>query len=88
MDNIPEGIQNTIDKYKHQLEFCAVIEELRDDVWFYCGWCGKAHRLFRGCHYEGGAFSEYEYDDSDIDSDDFGCIVCEHQISIEPNSTT
>ena len=71
MGNLPEDIPNTIYKYKHQLEFCSVIEEVSDGVLSYCGWCGKGHRLFRGCHCEGGTLSEDVYDDNDTDSEDF-----------------
>ena len=71
MDNLPEDIQTTIYKYKHQLEFCVVVEELNHGVLYYCGWCGKCHRLCRQCQCEGGTFCDDGSSDSDIDSDDF-----------------
>jgi hypothetical protein len=33
MNNLPEDIQNTIFKYKHQMEFTAVLEQLDAVLW-------------------------------------------------------
>ena len=65
MDSLPEDIQHLIYKYKHQLEFFIVLDELNTGVFYYCGWCGKGHRLSRQCQCEGGTFSEDGYYDSD-----------------------
>ena len=38
MNALPEEIQDTIYKYKHQMEFCKVVQEL--DTKGLCWWCG------------------------------------------------
>ena len=38
MNTLPEEIQDTIYKYKHQMEFCKVVQEL--DTKGLCWWCG------------------------------------------------
>ena len=44
MDTLPEDIQKTIYKYKHQIEFTNVMVELKGGV-CYCGWCGSREVL-------------------------------------------
>ena len=73
-----EDIQDTIHKYKHQLEFSEVMSELKCSV-CYCRWCGSKHFAWIVCNcmddcddYDDSAFdyashSEY-YDDTDSDS--------------------
>ena len=40
MNTLSEDIQNTIYKYKHEIEFRQIVNELKSCFGF-CGWCGK-----------------------------------------------
>ncbi len=74
MNTLPEDIQDTIYKYKHQLEFSEVVSELKCSV-CNCGFCGDRHFAWTICNsddYDDDSFdyashSEY-YDDTDSDS--------------------
>ena len=44
MNTLPEDIQETIYKYKHQLEFKNVMNHLKDN-YAYCGLCCKWMRV-------------------------------------------
>ena len=48
MNTLPEDIQDTIYKYKHQLEFEMVMWELTNEL-SYCKWCGKNVRFGVEC---------------------------------------
>jgi hypothetical protein len=63
MNTLPEDIQDTIYKYKHQIEYCKVMGELMCNVWFASCDCGS------DCNWSDDPYdtdSEY-YDDSDSD---------------------
>lgn len=62
MNSLPEDVKNTIYYYKHQLEFCMVLEELLDGIYYYCGWCGQGYRSFPHCMCEKSGWSDTEYD--------------------------
>lgn len=49
MNNLPEDIQHVIYKYKHNLEYSAVLEELCSDVFDVCEDCGQAIGFYRRC---------------------------------------
>ncbi len=78
MNTLPEDIQDTIYKYKHQLEFSEVMSELKCSV-CYCGFCSDRQWTWTVCNcmdacddYDHDSFdyashSEY-YDDTDSDS--------------------
>ena len=48
MDILPDDIQDTIYKYKHQMEYRNVMEELKVSV-CYCGWCGDKQWIWTDC---------------------------------------
>ena len=48
MNTLPEDIQDTIYKYKHQIEFNNVLEQLMCGV-CYCGWCGARQWTWTDC---------------------------------------
>ena len=48
MNSLPEDIQDTIYKYKHQMEFEKVMWELISEQ-CYCEWCGKNVRIGEEC---------------------------------------
>ena len=48
MDILPDDIQDTIYKYKHQMEYRNVMEHLKVSV-CYCGWCGQRQWTWTDC---------------------------------------
>ena len=46
MDKLPEEILYTIYKYKHQLEFCDVVDEIELYIYKYCDTCGQGLVFF------------------------------------------
>ena len=48
MDILPDDIQDTIYKYKHQMEYRNVMEHLKVSV-CYCGWCGNKQWIWEDC---------------------------------------
>ena len=48
MDILPDDIQDTIYKYKHQMEYRNVMEHLKVSV-CYCGWCGQRQWTWIDC---------------------------------------
>ena len=48
MDTLPDDIQDTIYKYKHQIEYRNVMEQLKIGV-CYCGWCGQRQWTWTVC---------------------------------------
>ena len=48
MDILPDDIQDTIYKYKHQMEYRNVMEHLKVSV-CYCGWCGDKQWIWTDC---------------------------------------
>ena len=48
MNTLPDGIQDTIYKYKHQTKFENVMWELIHEQ-SYCEWCGKNVRIGEEC---------------------------------------
>ena len=48
MNTLPDNIQDTIYKYKHQIEFNNVLEQLMCGV-CYCGWCGARQWTWTDC---------------------------------------
>jgi len=76
MDTLPEEIQNTIYRYKHELEFTNVLSELiqyRDKPKIYfCYGCCEFYPMWMKCDCVGGD-ENYDTDGSDFsdDSDDF-----------------
>ena len=48
MNTLPEDIQDTIYRYKHQMEFEVVMWELINEL-SYCEWCGKNVRFGFEC---------------------------------------
>ena len=85
MDILPDDIQDTIYKYKHQMEYRNVMEHLKVSV-CYCGWCGQRQwtwtdcdcwqaRKLRGEDYEYPYSSgEDEEDEGDEWDEIFNCI--------------
>ena len=49
MNSLPEDIQDTIYKYKHQMEFENVMCELKCTA-CYCGFCGDRKWLWTTCN--------------------------------------
>ena len=49
MDTLPEDIQKTIYKYKHQIEFTNVMLQLKCVV-CHCGWCASRHWTWTECN--------------------------------------
>ena len=49
MDILPEDITQLIYRYKHQLEFGDVLEQLTDHVCNECKWCGNGLRFLNRC---------------------------------------
>ena len=49
MNSLPEDIQDTIYKYKHQMEFENVMCELKCTV-CYCGFCGDRQWMWTTCN--------------------------------------
>ena len=76
MNTLPDNIQDTIYKYKHQLEYRNVMEQLKIGV-CYCGWCGQRQWTWTVCdcvyHTYGADYHEkikqlyqlYDYSDDD-----------------------
>ena len=67
MNTLPEDIQDTIYKYKHQMEFKDVIQELCDIVYFWCSeqltfrYCKCRHELmYRSCLNDFKYLNDYE----------------------------
>lgn len=48
MNTLPDDIQDTIYKYKHQIEFNNVLGTLMCGV-CYCGWCGTRQWTWTDC---------------------------------------
>jgi hypothetical protein len=74
MNTLPEDIQDTVYKYKHQIEFKDVMDQLKCGV-CYCGWCGDRQCTWTVCNcmddcddYDDDSF-DYASHYSDIDSD-------------------
>jgi hypothetical protein len=70
MESLPEDIQHLIYKYKHQLEFFTVLDQLTDHVCFECKWCGQGLRFLNRCTC-GGAIA-FDSEDEYYDSDSYG----------------
>ena len=87
MDNLPEDIQNTIYKYKHQMEFCAAIEELNDGVSITVDGVVKVIGCSKGVSVRVGNLMKMHTMTVTLIMTNFECVVCEHQISIEPHET-
>ena len=67
MNSLPEDIQDTIYKYKHQMEFKDVSHELHDIVYFWCSgqftyrYCKYRHEsMYRACLNEFKNLNDYE----------------------------
>ena len=61
MNNLPEDIEHVIYKYKHNLEFVDVLEELCSDVFYFCEDCGQAIGFYRKCECDGSVLSDPDY---------------------------
>ena len=86
MNNLPEDIQHIIYKYKHNLDYFAVLEELCSDVFYYCEDCGQAIGFYRRCECDGGEFSVSENGidtDSDTDSESTNDSMYERYLELE-----
>ncbi len=76
MNTLPEDIQDTIYKYKHQLGFKNAMDQMKCNV-CYCGFCCDGQRTWTICScddewsddsaFDYASHSEY-YDDTDSDS--------------------
>ena len=67
MNSLPEDIQDTIYKYKHQVEFKDVIHEMHDIVYIWCyeqltlRYCKWRHELmYQKCVQEFKCLADYE----------------------------
>ena len=67
MNTLPEDIQNTIYKYKHQIEFSKVMSELICKVWLADCDCGSDCDWSDDSAFDYTSHSEY-YDDTDSDA--------------------
>ena len=83
METLPEEILYKIYKYKHQLEFCDVVDEIELYIYKYCDTCGQGLVFGKrrcNCPREirddisvvSDVVSDTDYSDvSDYESDDF-----------------
>ena len=67
MNNLPEDIQYVIYKYKHNLEYMDVLEELCADVCYFCGGCGQGYGFYKRC--QCGGFQRTDVDFIGYDSE-------------------